>query len=128
MLTFGKVVGRFIEVVENEAYGGDGRPIARPIAGSVRFTPMERKTRIEENGELEAVAFIAPVEQRLDRTGSFEEWLVEGVYNVSFEFPGRNVKATEIAVGEANTEDNPLNLVDYIVPAVDEIGDGDTED
>ena len=131
-VSYGLVIGRWIQIVGDTPDDPDKLPDTKPISGSVGFT-RKVKTTIREDTTQEDGSYVGIAKQSItgylrtvdgelavsvdnDTTGL---WLVTGVYTVVFTLSGTTWPSFDIEVTEAHTLETPLDLISaspYVAP------------
>lgn len=120
---FGKVVGRVIHLIADNAADTDDKPQARAAAGKVTFAPKEaiRKTIDADYPAIvlhaAETANLSDEGRVLDGEGRQGIWLAAGIYTVTFSITGaggRTIPSFDIEVTTAHTDASPLDLARYV--------------
>ena len=120
-LTYGKVVGRFIQAV-GDSVDLDFLPNATPIVGNVTLTPVNPLTK-EINTVPPTTVVRSAITCSLNTQGLLRSpagdvgvWLVAGVYKVTYSTQGTAIPSHDILVTEEHTNENPLDLTIALPP------------
>ena len=126
---WGKVVGRVIYAIADTAEDVDDKPQARAAAGKVRFRPQSTGAKVTV-ADYPAIVMNSPAVANLSSSGRILDgegrqgiWLIEGIYEVSFDFTPTNPDGLKgslppflIDVTADHTDEAPLDLA-VAVPA-----------
>ena len=120
-ITYGKVVGRFIQAV-GDSVDLDFLPNASPIVGTVTLTPANPLTK-EIDTDPPTTVVRTPIVCALNTQGFLRSpagdvgvWLVTGVYKVTYSTQGTPIPTHDIVVTEEHTNENPLDLTIALPP------------
>ncbi len=125
--SFGKVVGRVIQLVADTAADTDNKPEAKGGVGRITFTPKD-VIRTTAEVDYPAIVLHATATATLSANGTLTDaenkpgiWLAVGSYTVTFEITGapRAIPAVDILVTTGHTDVAPLDLatvVPYVPP------------
>ncbi len=128
---WGKVVGRVIYAIADTAEDVDDKPQARAAAGKVLFKPQSKGGKVVDL-DYPAIVMNSTVTANLSSTGRILDaegrqgiWLIEGIYEVSFDFTATipdglkgSLPAFLIEVTADHTDAAPLDLAVAVPAAV----------
>ena len=120
-VTYGKVVGRFIQCVD-DSLDSDDLPDVIAVIGKITFMPTIRM--FKEIEELQATTIARPVTTvsigddgfLTSPSGDVGVKLITGGYKVSYELQGVTIRSHDIVVLPEHNDDTPLDLTLAIPP------------
>lgn len=131
-VTYGLVVGRWVQIIGDTSVDPDKLPDTIPVKGSILFTRKQKTTArldtTQTDGTYVGIAkqnvtgYLRTVDGELARAADSEDtglWLVTGIYTVTFNLSGTTWPSFDIEVTAAHTAEAPLDLISaspYVAP------------
>ncbi len=131
-VTYGLVVGRWVQIIGDTSVDPDKLPDTIPVKGSILFTRKQKTTArldtTQTDGTYVGIAkqnvtgYLRTVDGELALAADSEDtglWLVTGIYTVIFSLSGTTWPSFDIEVTAAHTAEAPLDLISaspYVAP------------
>ena len=131
-VTYGLVLGRWVQIIGDTSVDPDKLPDTIPVKGSILFTRKQKTTArldtTQTDGTYVGIAkqnvtgYLRTVDGELAPAVDSEDtglWLVTGIYTVIFTLSGTTWPSFDIEVTAAHTAEAPLDLISaspYVAP------------
>ena len=123
-VTYGLVLGRWVQIIGDTSVDPDKLPDTIPVTGSILFTRKQKTTTrldtTQEDGSYVGIAkqnvigYLRTVDGELASAADSKDtglWLVTGIYTVTFSLSGTTWPSFDIEVTTAHTLEAPLDLI-----------------
>ena len=123
-VSYGLVVGRWIQIVGDTPADTDSLPDVVPVSGKITFVKSQKTATLPDTGQNDGTfvhvtkqaitGYLRTLDGELAVSTTAQEpglWLPVGEYSVSFDFVGATWPSATIVVGANHVLGNPFDLV-----------------